>query len=149
MGGDAPQRIREFAKGRVVAAVQTSFTPERDTSKVAVSNMEIDPLFDKFPDSIKKMQVWAQSQPHFIQAVQAEMDWSPEDVADIYQHKGEQAYMLGNIPLIVLTRGKGGFDGRADSLQLEKERLEAQDALADLSTNSKHIIDINSGHNIH
>jgi hypothetical protein len=51
--------------------------------------------------------------------------------------------------LIVLTRGKGGFDGRGDSLQLESERLQAQEALAHLSTNSKHVIDMNSGHNIH
>ena len=149
MGGETPQRIRDFAKGRVVPDVQTSFTAQPDTSKISILNTEIDPLFDKFPDSIRKMEAWAQSQPQFIQAVQAEMDWSPEDVADIYQHKGEPPYMLGDMPLIVLTRGKGGFDGRADSLELEKERLQAQNGLADLSANSKHIVDMNSGHNMH
>jgi hypothetical protein len=77
------------------------------------------------------------------------MDWSPEDVANLYTHKGEADYMLGNMPLIVLTRGKGGFDGRPDSLQLENERLKAQEELARLSSNSKQIIDMNSGHNIH
>src|SRR6185295_6710844 len=81
--------------------------------------------------------------------VQAEMDWSPEDVADLYAHKSDPAYMLGNMPLIVLTRGKGGYDGRPDSLQLENERLQAQQALTHLSANSKQIIDMNSGHNIH
>jgi len=149
MGGETPQRIRDFAKGRVVPDVPTSFTAQPDTSKISILNTEIDPLFDKFPDSIRKMEAWAQSQPQFIQAVQAEMDWSPEDVADIYQHKGEPPYMLGDMPLIVLTRGKGGFDGRADSLELEKERLQAQNGLADLSANSKHIVDMNSGHNMH
>jgi pimeloyl-ACP methyl ester carboxylesterase len=150
MGGDTPQRIRDFAKGRVVPGVQTFFATTTDTSnEKIILNTEIDPLFNKFPDSIKKMQIWAQSQSQFIKAVQAEMDWSPEDVANIYQHKDETAYKLGSIPLIVLTRGKGGFDGRADSLELEKERLQAQDALVLLSTNSKHIIDMNSGHNIH
>jgi pimeloyl-ACP methyl ester carboxylesterase len=149
MGGDVPQRIRDFAKGRVVPAILTSFTGTADTSYEPALNSGIDPLFDKFPDSIKQMQLWAQSQPKFIKAVQAEMDWSPEDVADLYNHKGEAAYMLADIPLIVLTRGKGGFDGRADSLQLENERWEAQEALVHLSANSKHIIDINSGHNIH
>jgi pimeloyl-ACP methyl ester carboxylesterase len=34
-------------------------------------------------------------------------------------------------------------------LQLEKERLAAQEQLVHLSMNSKHIIDMNSGHNIH
>lgn len=148
MGGNTPQRIRDFAKGRTAPAVQTFFVAS-DTARAHTLMTDIDPLFKKFPDSIQQMQVWAQSQPKFIPSVQAEMDWSPEDVANMYAHKGEPAYMLGNMPLIVLTRGKGGFDGRADSLQLEKERLQAQDQLAKLSSNSKHIIDTNSGHNIH
>jgi hypothetical protein len=67
----------------------------------------------------------------------------------LYAHRGEADYVLGNMPLVVLTRGKGGFDGRQDSLLLENERLQAQEALVHLSSNSKHIIDMNSGHNIH
>lgn len=149
MGADTPQRIRDFAKGRAAPAVQTRFTPQPDTSQQTMMNTETDPLFKKFPDNIQRMQLWAQSRTQFITAVQAEMDWSPEDVANMYVHRGETEYMLNDMPLIVLTRGKGGFDGRPDSLQFEKERLQAQAVLADLSTNSKHIIDMNSGHNIH
>jgi len=150
MGGDTPQRIRDFAKGKITPEPQTFLTVQNDTSKeLATLNTEIDPLFNKFPDSIQKMQAWAQSQTKFIKAVQAEMDWSPEDVADLYMHASQPAYLLGNMPLIVLTRGKGGFDGRKDSLQLEKERLQSQEDLTHLSSNSKHIIDMNSGHNIH
>ena len=48
-----------------------------------------------------------------------------------------------------MTRGKGGFEGRKDSLQLDKERLAAQEQLVHLSSNSKHVIEMNSGHNIH
>lgn len=77
------------------------------------------------------------------------MDWSPEDVTDMYAHKGETAYQPGTIPLIVLTRGKGGFERRADSRQLEKERLQAQEEPAQLSSNCKHMIYVYSGHNIH
>lgn len=149
MGGDQPQLIRSFAKGRSLPNVQTEFTPAADTVTSIDSNSEADPLFNRFSKEVQQMQVWAQSQPTFIASVQAEMDWSPEDVADLYTHKNDSAYMLGNMPLVVLTRGKGGFDGRQDSLLLEKERLQAQEELTKLSTNSKHIIDINSGHNIH
>ncbi|HYK46652.1 MAG TPA: alpha/beta hydrolase [Parafilimonas sp.] len=149
MGGDTPMLIRSFARGRTVPDVQTVFTIPHDTSEPITSNTEIDPLFNKFPDSIQKMQVWAQSQPWLIPSVQAEMDWSPEDVADLYAHRNDPAYMLGDMPLIVLTRGEGGFDGRSDSLQLENERLHAQHELTHLSTNSKQIIDMHSGHNIH
>ena len=150
MGGDTPQLIRSFAQGRTVPEPQAFFTAQADTSTQAITlNTEIDPLFNKLPDSVQKMQIWAQSQPHFIPAVQAEMDWSPEDVANLYTHTDEPAYMLDNMPLIVLMRGKGGFDGREDSLQLETERLQAQEALAHLSSSSKHVIDMKSGHNIH
>jgi pimeloyl-ACP methyl ester carboxylesterase len=150
MGGDTPNRIRNFAKGRVVPAPQEFFSPQKDTAAQPTTlNTEIDPPLDKLPDSIQKMQIWAQSQPGIIKAVGAEMEWSPEDVADLYKHQGEAAYMLDDMPLIILTRGKGGFDGRKDSLQLEKERLQAQRALTHLSTNSKQVIDMKSGHNIH
>ncbi|HLX90857.1 MAG TPA: alpha/beta hydrolase [Puia sp.] len=150
MGGDTPRLIREFATGRITPEPQTFFKPQQDTStQKPALNTEIDPLFDKLPDSVRKMQIWAQSQPQFIKAVQGEMEWSPEDVANLYSHKGENEYVLADMPLIVITRGKGGYEGRADSLQLEKERLNAQEELVHLSTNSKHIIDMNSGHNVH
>jgi len=150
MGGETPMRIRESAKGRVVPEIQTSFSPSFDTSTVSPAlSTDIDPLFRKFPEDIQRRQIWAQSQPHFIPAVQAEMDWSPEDVSNLFQHRNEKDYLLGSIPLIVMTRGKGGFDGRMDSLQLEKDRLASQEQLLHLSSNSKHIIDMKSGHNIH
>jgi pimeloyl-ACP methyl ester carboxylesterase len=77
------------------------------------------------------------------------MNWSPEDVANMYKNRQSPQYRLGNIPLIVLTRGEGGFVGRADSAELETERLDLQKKLSQLSTNSKWIVDKKSGHNIH
>jgi len=149
MGGDEPKKIRDFAKGRVAPAPQNSFTPQDSVEEAQTLQTEIDPLFDRLPLTVRKMQIWAQSQPALMKAVSGEMDWSPEDVADLYNHKGEPGYTLGDMPLIVLTRGKGGYDGRKDSLQLENERSQAQKDLTYLSTNSKQIIDMNSGHNIH
>lgn len=150
MGSDTPMKIRSFAKGRVTPSPQQQFKPQVVVSKDSVRlNTEIDPPLDRLPPNIQEMQIWAQSQPQFIAAVQAEMDWSPEDVADLYRHKGDPAYMLGNMPLIVLTRGSGGYGGRSDSAALEAERLGLQKELANLSSNSQHIIDKNSGHNIH
>ena len=150
MGSDTPMKIRSFAKGRIAPSIQSSFKPQMVVSKDSVKlNTQIDPPLDKLPANIQKMQIWAQSQPQFAAAVQAEMDWSPEDVSELYQHKGEPAYMLGEMPLIVLTRGSGGYEGRSDSAELETERLTLQKELANLSSNSKHIIDKNSGHNIH
>jgi len=149
--GGKPTRIREFATGRAEPAPQLFFKSEYkdmiDSS--AASQATIEPPLDRLPDSIQKLQLWAQVQKKYLDASSAEMDWSPEDVENLYKHQGEPAYKLGNIPLIVITRAKGGYDGRADSLELETERLHLQKELANLSTNSKFIIDQNSGHNIH
>ena len=150
MGGDKPQRIRDFAAGRTEPSVQTFFKPVPVITKQNVKlDSGIEAPFDRLSDNIQRLQIWAQSQDAYRSAAGGEMDWSPEDVANLYNHKGESSYMLGNIPLIVLTRGKGGYDGRSDSAELEDDRLTLQNELAHLSTNSKHIIDKNSGHNIH
>ncbi len=77
------------------------------------------------------------------------MNWSPEDVADMYTNRGKPEYMLGDIPLMVLSRGNGGYSGLADSAALETERIQLQKDLTHLSTNSKITFDNNSGHNIH
>jgi hypothetical protein len=114
-----------------------------------VIDTTIEPPLDRLPGSVQRLQMWAQSQSVYRMAADSEMTWSPEDVANMHNHKGEAGYMLGNIPLIVLTRGSGGYDGRVDSAALETERLKLQEDLANLSANHKHIIDKNSGHNIH
>jgi pimeloyl-ACP methyl ester carboxylesterase len=149
MGGDEPKRIRDMAKGRKEPALQTFFKPVINSNPSVKFDTSVEPPLNRLPDSIQKLQIWAQSQDTYKSSVDNEMNWSPEDVNNIYNHAGEASYMLGNIPLIVLTRGKGGYDGRTDSSELEKERLMLQAQLAHLSTNSKHIIDENSGHNIH
>ena len=53
------------------------------------------------------------------------------------------------MPLIVLSRAEGGYDNGQDvpAAQLEKERMEGQAKLAELSTNSKQMI-LNCGHNM-
>jgi hypothetical protein len=103
----------------------------------------------RLPKKMQRWQVWAQSSAVYRREAGNEMNWSPEDVADLYKHQQSPQYWLGNIPLIVLTRGEGGYGDRTDSILLETERLKLQQKLAALSTNSKWIIDKKSGHNIH
>jgi pimeloyl-ACP methyl ester carboxylesterase len=150
--GDKPRRIRETAKGLQAPPVQT--TVNKDSVKIFRDkrdslNTEIETPLDKLPNSIQKRQIWAQSQPGFRIAADNEMNWSPEDVALMFANKGKPEYMLGNKPLFVLSKNKGYYGNAPDSVQLEKTRLQLQEDLAHLSTNSKHIVDKNSGHNIH
>jgi len=154
MINNKPTRIREFATGRKAPDPQTTVMNNRNLSAAAtvepaIIDTNIEPPLNKLPDSVTKMQLWAQSQKSFHIAVDSEMTWSPEDVSRLYLNRGRKEYMLGDMPLIVLTRGSGGYEGRPDSAELETERMTQQKELAELSTNSKHIIDKNSGHNIH
>ena len=143
-------RIRDFAKGRKPPIPQImSKTIRRDVQDSVVANTQIEPPMDKLPADIQKLQIWAQSRMRFIRAGQSEMDWSPEDVADMYANKGKKEYRLGNIPLIVISKGDGGYEGMPDGMELEAERLRLQEELSHLSTNGKHIVDKKSGHNIH
>jgi pimeloyl-ACP methyl ester carboxylesterase len=149
VGGGKRMRIREFAKG--LKSPEPQLITDRHTivkDDTIVLNTTIDPPLDKLPKNIQELQVWAQSQKKSSKAVQKEMEWSPEDVADMYANRGKKEYMLGDIPLIVISRGSGGYEG-PDAEALESERVTLQQDLARLSSNSKHIIAKNSGHNIH
>ena len=147
-------RIREMAKGRIAPEIETTVKEKTDTGLLKennplATNTTIEPPLDRLSPEDQKMQIWAQTQFSYFKAASSEMDWSPEDVADMYKNKGQSEYMLGNIPLIVISKGDGGFAGMADSAELEEQRLDLQKELSLLSTNGKHIIDMHSGHNIH
>src|ERR1700744_1695882 len=146
-----PMRIREWAKGEHVPEPQnkTKQNTIPDTPQVIKLDTTIEPPLNKLSVNDQKMQIWAQSQSAYHKAGSNEMNWSTEDVADMYANKGKPEYMLGNIPLIILSRGNGGYSGLADSAALETERIKLQKDLTRLSVNSKIIFDTNSGHNIH
>ena len=147
-------RIRDMAKGRTEPGTQNTVKKNNianmpQEENPLASDTTIHPPLDRLSPYDQRLQTWAQTQFSYFKAVSNEMDWSPEDVADMYKNKGKPGYMLGNIPLIVIAKGNGGYSGLKDSAELEKERLDMQNDLAHLSTNSKFIIDKNSGHNIH
>ena len=148
--GGRPQRIREFARGRELPPPVTSYKPRAGRERPPVSDQpftpvnKLEPPLDRLPAEIQSVQLWAQNEPAFRRAVAAELDWSPEELARMYANRGKPEYMLGDIPLIVLTRGEGYADR-----ELEEERLSLQAELARLSTNGKQVIAEGSGHNIH
>jgi pimeloyl-ACP methyl ester carboxylesterase len=149
-----PVRVRDMAKGRLAPGIKNMIKKNMDTvladqtNPVALDTTIEFPL-DRLSSYDQKMQIWAQTQFKYYEAASNEMDWSPEDVADIYKNRGKPDYLLGDIPLIVLSKTIGNYSGRTDSAELEKKRLNLQNELAHLSTNSRHIIDKHSGHNIH
>jgi pimeloyl-ACP methyl ester carboxylesterase len=76
-----------------------------------------------------------------------------EDLTLVHDSRGNRPHPLGDIPLVVLTRGKGGYPAIPGSPytpeQMEEERKRAQADLARLSRRGKQVVVAESGHRIH
>ena len=104
-------------------------------------------MYSVLPEAEKKMQLWAQAQSPIDEAERSQTEWSTEYFAKWLATS--QVGTLGKVPLIVITRAKGGYGDEEDvpALQRENERKQGQAKLLQLSINRKQII-IDSGHNM-
>jgi pimeloyl-ACP methyl ester carboxylesterase len=152
--GNKAVRIRDMARGRTAPPPRSTMpgSSPSATTKTGVA-APADPPPSR-PEQIgpwlEKMHRWAEGLPNYETARQGEMDWSPEDVADMFAKRDRPEYRLGDIPLIVLSRGSLGYENERDvpAAQLDAERKTLQAELARLSTNGKLVIAEKSGHNI-
>jgi pimeloyl-ACP methyl ester carboxylesterase len=112
---------------------------------------KLEPPLDRLPAGSQQEWRWAESQPLLGLAQEAELDWSPEELARMHGDRLKDRASLGDLPLVVLARTHGGYaQGMSISAEsLETERRELQADLARLSRNGKLVYAVNSGHNIH
>ena len=154
IGGKAI-RLREEARGRTIPSPQIgqiqSGSDTKSISRPEPKKSAVEPPLDRLPPGIQQIRLWAETQPDYLDAGENEREWSVEELARMYANRESLGYPLGDRPLIVLTRARGGYRDGRDILaeELEKERLRLHSELARLSRNSQHIIAKNSGHNIH
>jgi pimeloyl-ACP methyl ester carboxylesterase len=107
----------------------------------------IDPPFDKLPLQYQQARLWAMKQPKFMIADNGS-SWA-EEFAAMY---ADSDYSLGNKPLFVITSLKNDYpEELSDSVRNEmiNEKSKAQNRMAALSKNSKHIVTTISPHEIH
>ena len=109
---------------------------------------QIEPPYDRLPAREQALHAWASSLPGLEAAEDSQKQWSAEYYAR--WSRAARKGMLGARPLVVLTRAHGGYgDGLGiPAAELERTRLDAQRALADLSSAGTERV-INSGHNLH
>jgi pimeloyl-ACP methyl ester carboxylesterase len=147
--GPHAARIRDFARNVPIPAPRENLLP---TDKPAAAHpdaslQKLEPPMDKLPPEQQRLQLWAQNLLNLEDAESSQKEWSSEYMAQM--HATPQQGILGNIPLIVLTRAEGyrqDLDVPAAELEAERKRTQAQLTL--LSTNGKQII-VPSGHNMH
>src|SRR5262249_12136836 len=94
------------------------------------------------------MRLWALEQPQHYASNNDDsfFPYTGEEYAELYSAKRVSDYPLGNLPLIVLTRGKSEFPDTDEGRQNKEEEKRMQLDLLHLSHNSKQIIAEASGH---
>lgn len=144
---------RELSNGRSIPPVQTTMpspansSPSQGTVQSA-NQSKLDAPYDKLPLKTQQIRLWAMSQPSYDAARSSEtFEFLADELARMYDERGSRKYPLGDLPLIVLTRGIAGEDERANR-QLLEDHNRLQIDLVSLSSNSKQIISKQSGHHI-
>jgi len=104
-----------------------------------------EPPRDKLPPDAQRMRTWALGQlGHVAAAVNPFLE---EELAQLRAERMNAERAYGDMPLLVITRGKPDEDG-PDSRALEDDRKEENAALASLSRNGRHVIAARSGHHV-
>lgn len=151
IGNGKTIRIADDAKGRAIPKPHEQMT-EADKPKPAevhdLSGLKIEAPYDRLPEAQQKMWLWAIPLPAREDASNSEREWSGEYLARWL--KDPQSGSLGSLPLVVLTREKGGYPDGWDlpAAELEKLRLDGQQKLVKLSTKGSQRI-VAAGHDMH
>ncbi len=138
-------RLRELSRNREIPPVQKRKSAPQDSSsseesqKAPAAQSKVEAPYDKLPLDIQQVRLWATSQSKYNEARRSEFDFLAEELARMYAaERAKREYPLGDMPLIVLTRGKNQSEGHS--------KLQAD--LVRLSRNGRQIIAENSGHHI-
>ncbi|MFL6209048.1 MAG: alpha/beta fold hydrolase [Pyrinomonadaceae bacterium] len=164
-GADNPWRMlpdgklvhsSDIAKGRPIPAVKTA-NPLRvsDIPPAALTQMRAglqeaashanEPPRDKLPPDAQRMRTWALAQLGHVAA--AVNPFENDELAGLRAERAKSEHPLGDMPLIVITRGiseKEGPDGEA----LAAEHRQDHATLAAMSRKGKLVIAAHSGHHV-
>jgi len=153
--------VREQAKDRPIPEVQTIKTspPHAPTSgelkqwadfRRQFGEPKISPPFDRLPAAVQKLYLWASSLPPRA----AESDnYFAEELAQMYQETQKVLAPLGETPLVTIVAGRsdpappGVTEAQWTALGAQKR--EEKRGFAQLSHNSKVVVDSKSGHSVH
>ncbi len=136
--------LRGLSRGREIPPVQSSMpastgpSSSGEAQKPVAGQSKLAAPYNKLPADIQQMRLWATSQAKYGEARRSEFDFLGEELAQMHAERTKREYPLGDMPLIVLTRGKDKREGHT--------RLQTD--LVRLSRNSKQVIAQNSGHHI-
>jgi pimeloyl-ACP methyl ester carboxylesterase len=104
-----------------------------------------DPPRDRLPSEAQRMRTWALGRiGHVVAAVNP---FEAEELAELRAQRGNTPYPLGDLPLIVITRGLPEETG-TDAAAREDEHRRDHAAIASLSRRGKQVIAQHSDHHV-
>jgi len=148
-------RMRLLAKDRPIPAPRSTVTADdamtttemknaQDFIRDVIGTPKIGPPFDKLPPDAQRARLWAAVQPKSFAGGD---DYLAEISAKVYAESQRNAHPLGDIPLIVLARGRSDYPPEVAAI-LIPEHTAQQARFATLSTNGTEIVVPNAGHHI-
>ena len=149
-------RSSDLTTGRPIPAVKVS-NPLRisDIPPGALSQMRAgaqeaakhpnDPPRNKLPADAQRMRTWTLAQLGHVAA--AVNPFENDELASLRAERAKSEHPLGDMPLIVLTRGIAEKDG-PDWKALEEEHRRDHAAIAAMSRNGKLVVASRSGHHV-
>ena len=164
-GADNPIRLlpdgrlvhsSDIVTGRPIPAIKVS-NPlrESDIPPTAMSQIKAglqeasrtanDPPRNKLPADAQRMRTWALSQVKHVAAAFNPVE--EEEIAGLRAERAKSQYPLGDMPLIVLTRGLSEEDG-PDGKAFAEEHRRDHEAISNMSRQGKLVIATHSGHHI-
>jgi hypothetical protein len=108
----------------------------------ALAKRPNEPPRDKLPPDAQPMRAWALAQVGHVAA--AVNPFEHEELAALRAERANSKYPLGDMPLIVLTRGISEEDSKA----LEEEHRRDHAAIAAMSRKGKLVVATHSGHHV-
>jgi pimeloyl-ACP methyl ester carboxylesterase len=149
-------RLVETATERPVPAVKTS-NPLRESDLTGDIRSQIeaaarqmaphanDPPHDKLPADARRMRAWSFAQlKHWASN---DNPFEGEELAALLAQQGKKEHPLGDLPLVVLSRGVPENQGR-EGKAVEDEHNKNQEALVALSSVGRQVIARHSGHEV-
>ncbi|HUK32044.1 MAG TPA: alpha/beta hydrolase, partial [Candidatus Acidoferrum sp.] len=153
--------VRLTAKDRPIPPVQTMKSgPPVPLTAQDIKDFEdfrkqfgapkIEPPFDQLPPDAQKLDLWARSQ---MPKSKPSDNYFAEELQHLYERSQKPPAPLGDKPLITIVAARpdpppNGVTA-AEWQRLVNEKVNEKRAFANLSTNSKVIMDEKSGHHIH
>ena len=151
-----PRHASDLVTGKPIPPVQTAGPlRESDIPPAALSQMQDaarrfgpranEAPRDKLPADAQRMRTWAYSQvKHWAQA---DNPVEPEELALLRAERTKSEHSLGDLPLVVLTRGISEAEG-PDSKAFEAEHRKDPAVIAAMSRNGRLVVATRSGHHV-